>query len=97
MVPYENYFRVPGDYNTCTGRGAWQVCARYSYVDLNDLGVHGGDDNEFTAGLNWILNPNLKFQWNYDYTFRNLNQTTNGNNASSGYINGFGTRMVLDF
>ena len=92
VVPYENYFRSPGDYNTCTGRGAWQVGARYSYVDLNSDGIHGGVDNEFTAGLNWFLNPNLKFQFNYDYTVR-----TEVAAAGDGEVNGFGTRMVLDF
>ena len=69
-MPYEDYVRMPGEYGRACGRGAWQVGARYSYVDLNDKRVHGGQENEFTAGLNWFLNPNLKFQFNYDSTYR---------------------------
>ena len=47
-----------------------------------------------TLGLNWFLNPNLKFQFNYDYTFRDFE---GANAVSNGAINGFGTRMDLDF
>ena len=68
VVPYENWFRAPGDYNCCTGLGAVQVCARYSYVSLDNGNVHGGQEDEYTFGFNWFLNPNLKFQTDYSYT-----------------------------
>jgi phosphate-selective porin OprO and OprP len=96
VVPYEDWMRMPGDYGRACGRGAWQVGVRYSYVDLNDLKVYGGQENEITFGLNWFLNPNLKFQFNYDATYRD-NEVSSGNSASNGWINGFGARMCLDF
>ena len=32
-VPYSNFFWVPG----CCGPGAWEVKARTSYLDLNEV------------------------------------------------------------
>ena len=89
VVPYENYFNMPGQHLPC-GYGAWQVGARYSYTDLNNQGIQGGYINELTLGLNWFLNPNLKYQFNYDLTERDYR-------GNDGAINGFGCRMVADF
>lgn len=40
----------------------------------------------------WFLNPNIKFQWNYDIGHRSLLGGT-----SDGYYSGFGMRMAMDF
>ncbi len=47
------------------GCGAWEVAARWSYLDLNDANIMGGRLNDVTFGVNWYLNPNTKFQLNY--------------------------------
>ncbi len=97
VVPYENWFRAPGDYNCCTGLGAVQVCARYSYVSLDNGNVHGGQEDEYTFGLNWFLNPNLKFQFDYDYTSYSDRATSATFPFSHGTVGALGTRMDLDF
>ena len=54
------------------GRGAWEIAARYSYVDLNSGSgadrIQGGIMDGVTVGLNWYLNTNLtvNFDWVYD-------------------------------
>ena len=58
------------------GCGAWEVAARYSYVDLNDADVQGGRLNDVTFGTNWYLNQYTKFQLNYIHAF--LNSPVNG-------------------
>lgn len=47
------------------GWGAWEVAARYSVLDLTSLDIRGGREANFTAGINWFLNPNfaLKADW----------------------------------
>ncbi len=49
------------------GQGAWEVAARYSYLDLSDARIRGGLLRDLTVGLNWYLNPNLRVMWNYIY------------------------------
>ena len=64
--PLENFFWV----DTCDGcrgggLGAWQVAARYSYLDMNDADVFGGVGRSLTLGLNWYWNTNASMQFNY--------------------------------
>lgn len=51
------------------GCGAWEVAARWSYLDLSYAGVRGGKLNDITFGLNWYLNNFTKFQLNYIHAF----------------------------
>jgi phosphate-selective porin OprO and OprP len=53
-----------------TGRGAWEIAARYSVMNLNDdfgaiTGIEGGKQSIITAGLNWYVNTNIAFKLNY--------------------------------
>lgn len=75
-----------------TGCGAWQLTARYSYLDLNNKAIQGGRVNDMTLGVNWFFNPNMKAQWNYFLTARDAPGT-----AGDGLIHGFATRLAIDF
>ncbi len=45
--------------------GAWEVAARYSYVNLNDQDIVGGSEHNATLGLNWFVNENIRLAANY--------------------------------
>lgn len=47
------------------GWGAFELATRYDYVDLNDEGVNGGRQTNFTVALNWYLNKNLRLMSQY--------------------------------
>jgi phosphate-selective porin OprO/OprP len=52
------------------GWGAWEIGARVSTVDLNDQlatanGVAGGRQTIYTAALNWYINGNIRFMFDY--------------------------------
>jgi phosphate-selective porin OprO/OprP len=96
LKPLENFFWVPGDGGNIFGKGAWQIGARYNFLDLNDQGINGGVLHNFTAGLNWFFNPNMKWQFNYIATHRDVSQTAAFPNGS-GWINGWGMRFAQDF
>ncbi len=79
------------------GWGAWEIAARYSYLNLNDgTGVNriqGGDMQGVSLALNWYLNTNstLMFDWVYNDRY---NLPTG---SFSGYTQGLGARMQISF
>ena len=48
--------------------GAWEVALRYSAVDLTRTGnsLGGGKAKSWTAGVNWFVTDQVKFQANYN-------------------------------
>lgn len=95
VKPRTNFFALRGaDGCHATGWGAWQVGARYNYLDLNDQGINGGELHNMTAGLNWFWNPNMKMQFNYFATHRDAALPANAGDA---WIHGVGMRLAHDF
>ena len=52
------------------GAGAWEVTARYSYMDLDSSGIEGGVLHDATLGLNWYLNHYVRTMLNYTLAHR---------------------------
>jgi phosphate-selective porin OprO/OprP len=93
VKPFEPFFLVRDeDGNVAYGLGAWELVYRYSYVDLNDGTVIGGQYGEHTVGLNWYWNSNVKLQFNYVNGQRNL-----PTGAFSGNVQAFTVRAALEF
>lgn len=53
-------YRGPG-----TGVGAWELAARYSFLDLNDGSVASTDTDSITLGINWHANYQVLVRLNY--------------------------------
>ncbi len=68
VVPKDNHF------------GAWELAARYSYLNLSDTdaGILGGRANNYTLGLNWYANANMKFILDYTMVQNSENATGDG-------------------
>ena len=97
LKPRENFFLVRGrDGCSISGLGAIQVGARYNYLNLNSHGLNGGILNNLTTGLNWFWNPNMKLQFDYSATQRNVADTVNFANGS-GWAHAWGARIACDF
>ena len=77
------------------GWGAWELAARYSYIDLNDQNIQGGRMADVTVGLNWYLNPNVRVMLNYirSHLYDNL---TPGKRIDGGDEDIFGLRFQVD-
>jgi phosphate-selective porin OprO/OprP len=81
------------------GIGAWEIAARFDQIDLNDAvtpgiastttgGVFGGLQRTYTAGLNWYVNGNVRFMFNYIHADINKLSAAGVNAAVT---SGFGT------
>jgi phosphate-selective porin OprO/OprP len=99
--PVENAFLVRGeDGHKQWGIGAWQLVARYSYLDLvsgdpvftPSAGARAGREQDITIGLNWYLNSQTEFMINYVFT--HIDSVAPG---LSGNFQGLGCRFHLDF
>ena len=90
MTPNENFFVGRDECGNVTGGGigAWQIGARYNYLDLNDNGFNGGILHNGTLGLNWFLNPNMKFQFDFMATHRDAPLA---GDLGDGWVYGWGT------
>ena len=68
-----NYKASKGNFSRVTpkgvvgkaGIGAWQVAMRYSSLDLTNEDITGGEEDNFTVGLNWYATQNIRFAANY--------------------------------
>jgi phosphate-selective porin OprO/OprP len=47
------------------GWGAFELAARFSTINLDDNDILGGEQDNFTLGLNWHFNPNTRLQFNW--------------------------------
>lgn len=74
------------------GTGAWELGARYTFVDLNDKDITGGELNAYTFGLNWYPHNQLKFSLNY--IINELDHSANYPDDSPHYLM---LRAQLDF
>jgi len=70
VKPADNAF---GEKN---GRGAWELAARMSSLDLVDDGTDGGELDDLTFGVNWYLNANTRLM--VDYTLADLSPIGGG-------------------
>lgn len=86
VIPKENF-----GYNAAGGSGAWEVAARFSWLNLNDNGIQGGQLTDWTAGVNWYWNPNTKLVFNYVHALASVP----GSDQSQTDM--FGLRAQVDF
>lgn len=102
VIPKEN-----ANWKECT-YGAWQAGIRFDWLNLNSGSlINGGSNENLTLGLNWFLNPNARFQFNYVFSWvNNAPPTTypgsigslNGSRfVGDGVINSFGGRLDFNF
>jgi len=83
-------------FNPTTGDwGAWQIAARYSWIDLQDSGMNGGEEQNVTAALSWHLYSNVRLQFNY--TYADVDDTGDVLSNASGDIHAFQTRAQIQF
>jgi phosphate-selective porin OprO/OprP len=82
VTPYEDFFGVGRGRGGICGWGAWEVCSRWSYIDLRDANAvpaagvlspppvpNAGRLDNLTCGVNWYWNQYAKLQFDYIHCF----------------------------
>ena len=84
------------------GWGAWEIAGRVSIMNLNDQlgttnGVAGGQQTIYTAGLNWYVNSNIRFMFNYLHgnVAKQISPTNSGNAGAA--FDAFAIRTQVAF
>jgi phosphate-selective porin OprO/OprP len=91
VIPYSNYGHWCCNGEHGHGIGAWEIAARYSYIDLDDAGIVGGVEHNATLGVNWYLNPYTKLVFNY------IRADVDASNGLASRTDIFGLRAQVDF
>ncbi len=68
IVPQENFSYGEEEE---TSWGAFELAARYSFIDLRDGEIDGRKLEDITLGVNWYLNPQMRIMLNYVYFLLN--------------------------
>ena len=79
------------------GYGAWELAGRVSELDLNDEDIQGGEERNWTLGLNWYINPNVRVMANYISVDNDVFADDDGDVIGNDDPNIFQTRLQLDF
>jgi phosphate-selective porin OprO/OprP len=89
------YLHWPGDSDRRRGGGAWELTARFAYLDFFDTDTPpspsgqliGTEQPQSTLGVNWYLSDHVRLMFNYTYTV----PTVEGTGTSSANI--FASRL----
>lgn len=98
VTPFENFFlvdRMSGGRGR--GWGAWQVAARYSYLDGSSQDILAGESKNVTLGLVWYFNPNAKLQFNYIHGMIGNSADLNAAGVGNAEYDMLGTRCLIAF
>lgn len=96
VIPEQVFYFMDGKAGRILTSGAWEVGARYEYLDLTDAGINGGAGRAASACVNWYLNPNARIQANYTWMDRRF-FPSNTAALANGSIHAFGMRFNVDF
>lgn len=98
VQPFENFFlveRVGGGHGG--GWGAWQVAARYSYLDASDRDILGGVCNQGSLAVVWYWSSNsrVQFDWERGWIDQQSKLVTAG--LPNAAYSALGVRFAYDF
>jgi len=78
-------------------KGAWELAARYSVLELNDGPITGGEEKNITLAINWYLNKQTRLLLNYIIVDNDQDANAKGNAVGNDDPNIFQMRFQVDF
>lgn len=96
VVPSRRFHVLRGDDRCNFDLGAWEVGARYDYVDLTHGGINGGTAQGVTGAVNWYLSSNARIQFNLSWMRRSFNPSDTAGRLNGDFL-ALGIRFNADF
>ncbi len=91
-----SYDKATGAYvRSKVENGTWELGLRYSVFDLQSTTIRGGEQNGWTFGANYYVNPYLRFMANVVFVDTSNSEVTR--NGEQENITGIQLRMSIDF
>lgn len=75
-------------------KGAWELSARYSVLDLNDKDIFGGKARNTTTSISWYANNNVRVIAEYIFSKQKRKFPTY---LDKRHVNGLGARLQIVF
>jgi len=91
VYPYENFWLVNTPRGCRSGWGAWEVAARWSFLDFSEL--EGQQLHDLTLGVNWYWNPHARLMFNWIHPFAHNSPAAN----PPGLVNADGNILAMRF
>ncbi|HLF58394.1 MAG TPA: porin, partial [Alphaproteobacteria bacterium] len=80
------------------GFGAIELAARISHADFDDgPDFQKGTETNYTVGLNWYVNPYIRFMMDYVWVRNNASALGNAANLLSGKTAGYDDPQIMEF
>lgn len=95
IMPFNDFTPASSRGSRATGMGAWQIAARYSFLDISDDDITGGVGDTVTAALNWYWSSRSRMQ--FDYTYGDIADRTEVGGFTGGTYGSLGVRFSMDF
>ena len=92
VVPYENAWLVRTPGGTSAGWGAWELAARWSYLDMSQ--VRDQQLHDMTLGVNWYLNPHSRVMLDWIHPMAHNSPASALRNAAGDIL---AMRVQVDF
>jgi phosphate-selective porin OprO/OprP len=92
MTPLENFWIVRTRRGVRRGWGAWEIAARWSYLEFPDYGSQKLQD--LTIGLNWYWNPHTRVMLNWIHPWARNSPESSDVRAEGDVLS---MRMQVDF
>jgi len=92
ITPFENFWIVNTPGGRRAGWGAWEIAARWSYLDFSE--VAGQQLNDLSVGCNWYWNPHCRMMLNWIHPFAHDSPVAAADDAQGDIV---AMRLHVDF
>jgi phosphate-selective porin OprO/OprP len=94
---FKEYNGTFGQVKPASAKGAWEIAAKYSVLNLNNKDIHGGKGKNTVLGLNYYVNNNVKVAGEFMHSIQDASIPATLANHEKRNLNIIGLRLQAVF